>query len=1485
MRAPRRGRLLALSSLALLATSTIAHAVESRSVRFQHLSRDDGLSQAFVYDIVQDPRGFMWFGTQEGLNRWDGYAFTVFAHDPADADSISDESIRTMLVDSNGTLWIGTDAGGLSRYNQHDRSFTNFLHDPGDPQSIADNRVRVVYEDTDGLIWVGTDGAGLDRFDPQTGKFEHFPFNASESGSIASPQIWDVLRDSRGTLWVATTNGLSRFDDATGRFTNYRHDPTNDRSLNDNETRVLFEDADGYLWIGTTSGGLNRLDMVGGGFEHFTHDPDDPSSITDNRINAIFQDDAGLIWIGTLGGLSVWRADGSGFDRYTNDASDRYSLGHDNALSLFQDDGGVLWVGTYDGISRWNQRNRFMKHFRADASGGGGLSQNTVTTFAEAPDGSIWVGTYGGGLNRLDRKASEITVTRHVSGDTTGLPSDRIMALHADADGGLWVGTRRSGLAYRDPATGLYETYVHDPADASSLSANGITYLLRDSQGALWVATFGGGLNRFDETTGTFERFQHNPADPNSISNDRLMVLFEDSQGVLWVGTYGGALNSFDRASGKFTHYRDEPGRYDGLASNEILMVQESADGDLWISVKGAGLNRWRRNEREAGRQSFVRYGEIDGLPSNTIYSGVWDGDGYLWMSTARGLTRLDPNRGTFRNYDTSHGLQNDEFNMAAGFAAADGELFFGGINGFNAFRPDEFTNHRAPPRVVITRIDSMGEPVDTSAENIRLRHDQNVVSFEFAALDFAAPRKNQFRYKLEGVDRTWVEAGNSRYVTYSNVPAGDFKFLVIAANNDGIWSDFGATVSFSRAPAPWKTWWAYTIYAIAILGFLWMFVRAYNRRQQQETMLAHAEEIRLVQARLQEAQRIAGVGNWVWRIDNGEQWWSDEMYHLLGLDAASTQPSYRTLLERIHPDDRPVYEEAVERSLEDGEPFDFEYRVLTGRGKTAILQERCEVTVNDAGKAVRVAGTIHDITERKTAEDNIRRRADFQSLCAELSSRLLQTFANNFDEQLDQSLAIVGEHYGVDAITINLLDTEQEYLRSRYTWQRSYDKRRADPVEAKQVPWMTSQLIAGKPIIIGNVADMPEEARADQQLLQSRGTQSLLDIPLIMDEQLGGTCAFSHITEQHDWPEATVSELTLIAGILASAIARHLAASEIQKLNENLWQENISLREEVRITHSFDEIIGEDLGLRRCLSAAEKVAPTDAAVLILGETGTGKELLARAIHKLSPRSEKSMISVNCPALPANLIESELFGHEKGAFTGAESKRLGRFEIADGSTIFLDEVGELPLDLQAKLLRVLQTGEFERLGGTRTLKTDVRLIAATNRNLPEEIDQGDFRSDLYYRIGSFPITLPPLRERKSDIALLAEHFVRKHAKRLGRDVDAISARAMKELMSYDWPGNIRELESIIERALITANGGNVLELPSPLGKEADQPVTGMGQDTQTDLESVERSYIVDVLDSTNWKISGDGGAAKILGMPSSTLRSKMKRLGIEREQR
>ena len=434
------------------------------------------------------------------------------------------------------------------------------------------------------------------------------------------------------------------------------------------------------------------------------------------------------------------------------------------------------------------------------------------------------------------------------------------------------------------------------------------------------------------------------------------------------------------------------------------------------------------------------------------------------------------------------------------------------------------------------------------------------------------------------------------------------------------------------------------------------------------------------------------------------------------------------------------------------------------------------------------------------------------------------------------------------------------------------------------ELPWTTAQLLNGKAVVVDDLDGMPEAARKDREVFWKRGEQSVLIIPLQVEKELEGLCVFSMCRERRTWSAGTIAELRLVAESLAGAIARSRTVVEICQLKEQLQQENQYLREEVRLAHSFDEIIGEDPKLRSCLSAVEKVASTDASVLIQGETGTGKELIARAIHKLSARRDRPMVKVNWATLSADLIESELFGHEKGAFAGAQSQRRGRIELANTGTLFLDEIGQFPIELQSKLLRVLQTGEFERLGGTETLHADVRLIAATSRNLIHSIERGEFRSDLYYRISSMPIQVPALRDREGDIPLLAAHFVRKHASILGKRVDAISARSLSKLSGYAWPGNVRELENTIERCLISSTDTRVLELPD------DLPCAGNGEDLSsnfsidigTDLAAVERSYITNVLEHTGWKISGRGGAASKLAIPVSTLRSKMKRLGIAR---
>ncbi|MEC7755071.1 sigma 54-interacting transcriptional regulator [uncultured Roseivirga sp.] len=337
------------------------------------------------------------------------------------------------------------------------------------------------------------------------------------------------------------------------------------------------------------------------------------------------------------------------------------------------------------------------------------------------------------------------------------------------------------------------------------------------------------------------------------------------------------------------------------------------------------------------------------------------------------------------------------------------------------------------------------------------------------------------------------------------------------------------------------------------------------------------------------------------------------------------------------------------------------------------------------------------------------------------------------------------------------------------------------------------------------------------------------------------------------------------------------LAMQEVKNLKDRLEAENVYLQEEIQGEYNFEEIITQSDRFKAILTTCEQVAVTDATVLILGESGTGKELLARAIHNISKRRNRPLVKVNCAALPANLIESELFGHEKGAFTGAINRKIGRFELAHEGTLFLDEIGELPLELQSKLLRALQEGEFERLGSTETIKVDVRVIAATNRQLDKEVEDGHFRADLFYRLNVFPVHSLPLRERKEDIALLVKYFTHKFAGKLGKRINKIPKRYLNALQAYDWPGNIRELENVIERAVILSPG-HQLELGDWIPKRAH----ATHKEEFDTLEAFERKYILEVLQKTAWRVSGEKGAAKILGMKPTTLESRMKKLGIKR---
>jgi formate hydrogenlyase transcriptional activator len=527
------------------------------------------------------------------------------------------------------------------------------------------------------------------------------------------------------------------------------------------------------------------------------------------------------------------------------------------------------------------------------------------------------------------------------------------------------------------------------------------------------------------------------------------------------------------------------------------------------------------------------------------------------------------------------------------------------------------------------------------------------------------------------------------------------------------------------------------------------------------------------------------------------------------------------------------------------------------------------------------LSGLRKGSSETHLAQMEIEQQLRFEKTLAEISSVFVNLDSNKVDAQIMQSQKHVCEAFGLERSTLMQVSRDGHDAIITHAW--AADGIQQTPfLSLPDFPWCARAALNGQRLNFARIDDLPVEAAQDKEALRRCGLKSHLSLPLRSNGKLIGALAFGSIREQQGWDSQIVERLGLVAEIFANALARARvdeelcqAYREIEDLKHRLEKENVYFREEVKLNHHHNEVIGDSESIRRVLKKAEQVATTDSTVLVLGETGTGKELIARTIHDHSRRKNRIMVKVNCAALPASLVESELFGRERGAFTGALTREMGRFELANASTILLDEIGELPLELQCKLLRVLQEGEFERLGGPRTIKVDVRVIAATSKDLQQAVREGKFREDLFYRLNVFPITLPPLRERREDIPALVWHFVNDLSQRMGRSIESIQASTMEAFKNYSWPGNIRELRNVIERFLIT-NTNTVFRAELPVAESGDTHARA-----QT-FEEVERNHLIKILDLVGWRVRGERGAAEILGLKATTLESRMQKLGVVR---
>jgi PAS domain S-box-containing protein len=830
-------------------------------VRFEHLSIEDGLSQNAGLDVFQDSRGYLWIGTQDGLNRYDGYSFKIYKHDPDDPSSLSHNSVLTVAEDKAGTLWIGTWGGGLNRYDPITEKFTRYLHTADDPTSLADNTVTSIKDDANGNLWVGTLD-GLDRFDPQTSTFVHFKNYPNDPNSLSSNAISLIFEDSNRQLWIGTGangidgSGLNRFDPSAGVFVHYQHNETDPQSLSSNNIASIYEAEDGTFWIATGGfslhgGGLDHFDPRTGRAEHFTHDPQDPHSLGGNDLMSLWGDSTGMLWIGTwANGLNLMDLSAPGtFTRYQYDPYFTDSLSGDEVWSLFKDRSGILWVGTsHSGINKLPANSGQFSLYRNNPSDPTSPGISATGAFAEDKEGNIWVATWGAGLDRFDPDSGQFTHYRHDPDNPDSLSDDLFMDVYVDQYNMVWAGTLGKGLNRLNPANNRVKHFLHDPGDPSSLADDNISSIIPDNHGGLWIATFGG-LSHYDAQANRFTNYTNDAENPSSLSHNMVVSLYIDSKNNLWAGTWGGGVNqldlnkpsSSDPKHATFVHYRNNPGDPNSLSEDSVWAIHETSDGSIWLGTQ-LGLNRL-----DPEIKKITHYTEKQGLSNNTVLGILEDDSGDLWLTTNNGLNQFDPRTGSFTHYDSSDGLQSNEFNSNAYYRASNGTMYIGGINGFNMFNPEDIRPNPVAPPVVVTRFEVFNEPlaVDLSGrEPIQLAYKQDFISFEFAAFDFQAPQKNQYAYMLEGFNADWIQAGSRRYATYTNLPGGDYIFRVKASNSDGVWNDTGIAVPVVITPPLWQTWWfngalIMVLGALVASGFRWRLSSVREQTIRLETEVA----------------------------------------------------------------------------------------------------------------------------------------------------------------------------------------------------------------------------------------------------------------------------------------------------------------------------------------------------------------------------------------------------------------------------------------------------------------------------------------------------------------------------------------------------------------------------------------------------------------------------------------------------------------------
>ncbi len=816
-------------------------------MKFQRLGVDDGLSQSSVYAIIQDPAGFIWFGTWNGLNRYDGYSFKIFRNDPANPASLSSNIIRVLYVDRLGQLWVGTDQG-LNLYHPESGGFTRYQHDPDDGTSLSGDQISSIVEDSQGRLWIGTTGGGLNRFERETGQFSRYLNNPRNPNSLADNHITALAESDDGSLWIGTWNGLDQLPAGGNQFIHYRHDPADAASLSSDLIQSLAVDDENHLWVGTANG-LDEYSPSDGKFTHQSSPPGEPGNLPGERVLELFKDRHGDVWIGTDNGLARVQPRSRRFFQYTyrtGDPDNPLSLSHPVVTAVFQDRSGVIWIGTEGGgVNYFSPAVRVFQHYSTLSGRERGLSDQMTWAFARSQDGDLWVAT-SRGISRLPAGGQDFIYYGADSGPVDEPPSDEIWSLLITSDGTLWAGGAR-GLSRYDPQADAFRLIYRPEArlfssDLAEQEGPPVSVMLEDLDGNLICGTRGYGLWTLDEDRQMLVPYQFNGRDVSELKRAVITSLWLDQNGMLWIGTLpnssqAGGLFRLNRRLGILTQYLNYPSDPHSLSSNQVLSVYRDSRGFLWVGTTG-GLNRL-----EAGTNRFIHYRQEDGLPNDVIYAIQEDDRGALWVSTNLGLARMEVNSADFDTFNSKDGLQSNEFNSGAAYRDVDGRLYFGGIQGFNVFNPDQVHKNPYIPPVVITSITQGGAPLhlETPADQVEvleLQWPRNYFEFEFAGLNYIHAEENRYAYRLDPFDQDWIDAGHQRNGRYTNLPGGEYTLRIRAANNDGIWNLQGASIRVVVKPPLWEVGWFRWGMAGLVIGGLFggyrLRVRGIHARNEQ---------------------------------------------------------------------------------------------------------------------------------------------------------------------------------------------------------------------------------------------------------------------------------------------------------------------------------------------------------------------------------------------------------------------------------------------------------------------------------------------------------------------------------------------------------------------------------------------------------------------------------------------------------------------------